>query len=171
MTIAAPEQTEFAPYYMTYVGKVPAGDIRQLLAAQAKDATAALSKISDERSLYRYAPDKWSIRQMIHHVNDAERVFSFRAMWFARNLGPELPSYDQDIAVAAANSDARHWQDIIQEFDAIRSASLAFFNSLPDDAWQRRGIASGNPVTVRALAYIMCGHMAHHLQILRERYS
>ena len=170
MTIAAPDQTEFAPYYKTYVSKVPAGDIRQLLETQAKEATQVLSRISDQRSLYRYAPDKWSIRQMVHHVNDAERVFSFRAMWFARNLGPELPSYDQDIAVSAANSDAVRWQDIIQEFGAIRSASLAFFNSLPEDAWLRRGIASGNPVTVRALAYIVCGHLAHHLQILRERY-
>ena len=169
-TIAVPDETEYAPYYLTYVSKVPAGDVRQLLEKQARDAKAVFSAISDERSLHRYAPGKWSIREMIHHVNDAERVFTHRALWFARGLGPELPSYDQDIAATVANANATPWPAIVEEYGAIRAASLALFRSLPDDAWERRGVASGNPVTVRALAYIVCGHTAHHLQILKERY-
>jgi hypothetical protein len=170
MSVSAPDRTEAAPYYFTYIDKVPAGDILDVLQAQASETIAALSAISEDRSLYRYAPDKWSIREMIHHVNDAERVFSFRALWFARELGPELASYDQDIAVAAAGADQRSWQSIIEEFRAIRAASVALFKTLPDEAWQRHGVASGNPVTVRALAYIVAGHTAHHMQVLRERY-
>lgn len=171
MSVTAPDQTEFAPYYLTYVSKVPLGDIREVLESQAAQAVAALRAISEERSLYRYAPDKWSIRESIHHLNDAERVFAYRALWFARGLGAELPSYDQEVGVRAAGSDTRSWQSIVDEFSAIRAATIALFKSLPDDAWQRRGVASGNPVTVRALAYIIAGHTEHHLRLLKEKYS
>ena len=171
MSVAAPDRTEAAPYYFTYIDKVPAGDIRTVLETQASETVAALSAISEDRSRYRYAPDKWSIREMIHHVNDAERVFAFRALWFARQLGPELPSYDQDVAVTTGDADQRSWQSIVEEFAAVRAASVALFTTLPDEAWQRHGVASGNPVTVRALAYIVAGHTAHHMQILKERYG
>lgn len=170
-TVAAPDQTEFAPYYMTYVSKVPPGDIRDVLESQATQAIAAFRAITEERSLYRYAPEKWSIRESIHHLIDAERVFAYRALWFARQLGAELPSYDQEVGVRSAGSDKRSWQSIVAEFSAVRAATVALFKSLPDDAWQRQGVASGNPVTVRALAYIIAGHTAHHMQILRERYA
>lgn len=171
MPVTAPDRTEAAPYYFTYIDKVPAGDIRAVLEAQGPETIAALSAISEDRSLYRYAPDKWSIREMIHHVNDAERVFAFRALWFARELGAELPSYDQDIAVATGGADRRSWKSIVEEFGAIRAASVALFKTLPDEAWPRHGVASGNPVTVRALAHIIVGHAEHHMRILRERYA
>jgi hypothetical protein len=170
MPVTAPDRTEAAPYYFTYIDKVPAGDICTMLETQASETIAALSAISEDRSLYRYAPDKWSIRQMIHHVNDGERVFAFRAMWFARTLGAELPSFEQDIAVTTGGAEQRSWQSIVLEFAAVRAASIAFFKTLPDEAWPRHGVASGNPVTVRALAYIIAGHAAHHMQILKERY-
>jgi hypothetical protein len=103
-------------------------------------------------------------------VNDAERVFVFRALWFARGFDSPLPSFDQNVAVSTAYSDERSWQSHVDEFRAIRAATLAFFENLPDDAWMRRGVASGNAVTVRALAYIVAGHVAHHMKILHERY-
>ena len=134
------------------------------------ETAAFLRGISDERSLHRYASDKWSIRQVVGHLNDAERVFAFRAFWFARGFDSSLPSFDQDIAVTSAGSDARAWPSLIDEFQAVRAASLSLFNNLPAEAWMRRGTASGNPFTVRALAYIVAGHVAHHVGILRERY-
>ena len=170
MSAAAPDRTEAAPYYFTYIDKVPPGDIRTILETQGAETIATLSAISEDRSLHRYAPGKWSIRELVHHVNDSERVFAFRALWFARELGAELPSFDQDIGVAAGGADQRSWKSIVEEFRAVRAASVTLFNTLPDEAWQRHGVASGNPVTVRALAYIVAGHTAHHMQILRERY-
>jgi hypothetical protein len=170
MTITAPDRTEAATYYFTYIDKVPAGDIRDVIEAQGPETLAVLRGITDERSQYRYAPDKWSIREMVHHVNDAERVFAFRALWFSRGFETELPSFDQDVAVATAGADRRSWQSIVDEFAAIRAASATLFRTLPDEAWTRHGVASGNPVTVRALAFIVAGHVAHHLQVLKERY-
>jgi hypothetical protein len=171
MTITAPDRTEAAEYYFTYIDKVPAGDIRDVIEAQGPETLALLRGITDERCRYRYAPDKWSIREMVHHVNDAERVFAFRAFWFARGFETEMPSFDQDVAVAAAGADHRSWQSIVDEFAAVRAASVTLFRTMPDEAWRRQGVASGNPVTVRALAYIVAGHVTHHLQVLRERYE
>jgi hypothetical protein len=169
-TMTIPERTEAADYYFTYIDKVGRGDICETLEAQMGETAAFLRGISDERSLHRYAPDKWSIRQVVGHLNDAERVFAFRAFWFARGFDSSLPSFDQDIAVTSAGSDARAWPSLIDEFQAVRAASLSLFNNLPAEAWMRRGTASGNPFTVRALAYIVAGHVAHHVGILRERY-
>jgi hypothetical protein len=169
-TMTTPERTEAADYYFTYIDKVGRGDICAILEAQMGETAAFLRGISDERSLHRYASDKWSIRQVVGHLNDAERVFAFRAFWFARGFDSSLPSFDQDIAVTSAGSDARAWPSLIDEFQAVRAASLSLFNNLPAEAWMRRGTASGNPFTVRALAYIVAGHVAHHVGILRERY-
>lgn len=171
VTATAPDRTEAAPYFFTYIDKVPAGDIRAILETQWREAVATLSAISEDRSLHRYAPGKWSIRESFHHVNDAERVFAYRALWFARELGPELPSFDQDVAVRNAGADMRSWKSIVDEFSAIRSTSVTLFNTLPDEAWQRRGVASGNPISVRALAYIVAGHTEHHLRVLKEKYA
>jgi DinB family protein len=171
MTMTAmPDRTEAAEYYFTYINQVRQGDICAILEAQADETVVFLRTISDERSLHRYAPDKWTIRQTIGHVNDAERVFLFRAFWFARSFDTHLPSFDQNVAVLTAGSDERSWASHIQEFQTIRAATLSFFKNLPEDAWMRRGVASGNPFTVRALAYIVAGHVAHHVAIVRERY-
>jgi hypothetical protein len=126
--------------------------------------------VSEEQSLHRYAPDKWSIRQVLGHLNDTERLFVFRALWFARGFDTPLPSFDQNVAMRASGADQRSWASHVEEFRAVRSSTLTFFDQLPADAWQRRGIASDNPFTVRALAFIAAGHVAHHIRILRERY-
>jgi len=137
---------------------------------QLEEAIDFLSEISEEQSLHRYAPEKWSMRELLGHVNDTERVFMFRALWFARGFQDPLPSFDQDIGFQAAGSDKVSWASHVDEFRAVRSSTLAFFRNLPSDAWLRSGIASDNSVTVRALAYITAGHVSHHLAILRERY-
>jgi hypothetical protein len=103
-------------------------------------------------------------------VNDTERLFTFRAFWFARGFTSPLPSFEQDVANLAAAADRRSWRGLIEEFSAVRGATIAFYDALPDEAWLRRGIASGNPFTVRALAFLSVGHVSHHLRILRARY-
>jgi uncharacterized damage-inducible protein DinB len=169
-TVTRPDRTEAAPYYFTYIDQVPAGEIGDILASQSEETQALLLDISEEQSLIRYAPDKWSIRQVLNHINDTERLFVFRAMWFARGFDSALPSFDQNVAISTAGADERPWRRHVDEFRVVRAATAAFFQDLPADAWMRRGIASGNPFTVRALAYLAAGHVSHHVKILRERY-
>ena len=168
--IAAPDRTEAADYYYTYIDQVSAGDIRVTLEAQLDSTLAILGAISEPQSLHRYAADKWSIRQLLSHVNDTERVFTFRALWFARGFEDSLPSFDQNVAIARADADERSWASHVSEFQAVRKATLALFQHLPPAAWNARGVASGHPVSVRALAYITAGHVAHHVRLLQERY-
>jgi len=168
--IGIPERSEAGEYYFKYIGRIASGDILSVLDSQLEDTTAFLRGISEAKSLFRYAPDKWSIRQVWSHVNDCERVFAGRGFWFARGLDGALPSFDQDVAAASARADAVEWARHVEEFRNLRLATVAFFRGLPAEAWKRTGIASGNPVSVRALAYIVAGHVDHHVAILRERY-
>ena len=171
MTIATvPDRTEAAEGYFTYINQVAGNDICEILDTQLTETLALLHGISDEQSLHRYAADKWSIREVVSHLNDTERVFVLRAVWFARGLDSPLPKFDQNIAISAAGADERSWSSHIDEFRAVRVATSAFFRNLPADAWARRGVASGKPFTVRALAFISAGHVTHHLKIVRERY-
>ena len=165
-----PKPDEAAPYYLTYINRVSDGDILKLLESQLRDTTNLFEGISEEKSLLRYAPEKWSIRQVLNHVNDTERVFAFRAFWFTRGFSDSLPSFDQNIGAVAARADEYSWADHVQEFQRIRATTLALFRNLPSEAWARSGVASGMSVTVNALAYIIAGHFAHHMAILRERY-
>jgi len=165
-----PDKSEAAAYYFRYIDRVPPGDVVAYLDAQLTEVLAVLHRISEERSLHRYAQDKWSIRQLWNHVTDTERVFLFRALWFARGFSEGLPSFEQEPAAAAAGADAVPWVGHVEEFRAVRQATVAFFRNLPEEAWGRRGVASGNPVTVRALAYIAAGHADHHASVLSERY-
>jgi hypothetical protein len=168
--LGRPEPNEAAAYYSSYIDRVTSDDIVAVLGRQLEETIPFLSGITEEQSLHRYAPEKWSMRELLGHINDTERVFMFRALWFARGFQDPLPSFDQEFGFTAAESDSVSWASHIEEFRAIRSATLAFFRNLPADAWLRSGIASDNSVTVRALAYIVAGHVAHHLAILRDRY-
>lgn len=165
-----PGHDEAAPYYFTYIDRVASADIVAVLANQMEEVPAFLSQISEEKSLHRYAPDKWSIRQVLNHVNDTERAFAFRALWFARGFSEPLASFDQNVAANEARADDCSWASHVADFRDIRRATLSFFRNLPQEAWSRKGVASGNPVTVRALAYIIAGHVSHHIAILQERY-
>ena len=170
LTTTAPDRSEAAEYYFTYINQVPPGDIIQILDAQAQEYVALLTGISDEHSLHRYEEGKWSIREVAAHINDTERLFCSRAFWFARGFDSPLPSFDQNVAMATCGADARSLASHIDEFRAIRSATLTLFGNLPEEAWLRRGVASGNPFTVRALAFMAAGHVVHHSKILQERY-
>jgi DinB family protein len=172
MTIPGrPQHGEAAPYYSRYIDRIASDDVLAVLEAQRGETTALLGGISEARSAYRYAPDKWSIREVVSHVNDTERVFLSRAFWFARSFDSPLPDFDQTICSQAARADDVPWPRHVEEFGAIRAGTLAFFKNLPAEAWARTGVASGNSFTVRALAYIVAGHVAHHVAVLKERYS
>lgn len=165
-----PGRDEAADYYFTYIDQVPAGDIVEVLATQMDEALGVMGGVTDRGSRHRYAADKWTIAQVVAHINDTERVFVYRALWFARECEGPLPSFDQNVAMPSSGADDRPWGSHIDEFRAVRTATVALFRHMPPDAWARRGVASGHPVTVRALAYITAGHVAHHVRILRERY-
>jgi DinB family protein len=169
--VGRPERSEAAPYYFGYIDRIDSDDILSVLDSQLEPTLKLAGTISDERSLYRYAADKWSIRELLAHVNDTERLFVFRAFWFARGFDSSLPSFDQNIAATAVAADRIPWERHVEEFRVVRLATLAFFRNLPDDAWMRKGIASDNTFTVRALAYLAAGHLAHHLVVLSERYG
>jgi uncharacterized damage-inducible protein DinB len=161
---------EVAAYYFSYIDQVPGDDPLHAIETQLDEYQTVLSAITEEKSLYRYAPGKWSIRQVLNHLSDTERVFAFRALWFARGFDSPLPSYEQEIAAAGARADTVCWAAHVEEFKRIRLATLSLFRNLPDEAWMRSGIASGNPFTVRALAFLTAGHVTHHFRILREKY-
>lgn len=165
--LGIPQRNEAAPYYFTYIDQVSNDNIVVELETQLDQTLGFLRGISEEKSLNRYAPDKWSIRQVLSHINDTERVLVFRALWFARGFDSPLPSFDQNVC---AGADDFPWPSHLDEFRVVRLATLAFFRNLPADAWMRSGIASENPFTVRALAYIAAGHVTHHMSIIQQRY-
>ena len=166
----APDRTEASEYYFRYIDQVAPGDICEVLAAQGTEVLALSRGVTEERSQFRYQPGKWSLRQVLSHINDTERLFAMRAFWFARGHEAPLPSFDQDVAIAVAGADERSWASHVAEFEAVRAATRTLFENLPADAWSRRGTASGFPFSVKALAYITAGHVTHHLKIVREKY-
>lgn len=168
--IGRPNSNEAMSYYFKYIDLVTSDDIVGVLETQLDESLGFLQGISEEKSLHRYGPDKWSIREVINHVSDTERVFAFRALWFGRGFDSPLPSFDEKISAASAQADEVSWAGHLEELRGVRLATLALFRHLPAEAWTRTGVASGNPVSVRALAYITAGHLAHHLGIVRERY-
>lgn len=165
-----PQPNEAASYYFKYIDLITSDDIVPAMRAQMDETVRFLKGISEEKSLEAYAPGKWTIRELWNHVNDGERLFAFRAFWFARGFQDALPSFEQDLAVLAARANNTSWKRLIEEFKALRSSTISFFETLPAEAWTRGGVASDNPVSVRALAYIIAGHVAHHTQVLKEKY-
>lgn len=168
--IARPGTDEYAPYYGTYIGKVPDGDLRAMLASQLAETLALIRSIPESRGGHRYAPDKWSIKGVLGHLADSERIFSYRALRIGRGDTTPLPGFEQDDYVPMGNFDARTLRDLADELAAVRQATIHLFAHLDHAAFERRGTASGNPVSVRALAYIIAGHELHHVGILKTRY-
>lgn len=165
-----PAESEYAPYYHTYVGKVPEGNIIDILKRQIEETMRLLAGIPAAKADYRYAPGKWSIKEVIGHLSDSERVFTYRALRFSRNDKTPLPSFEQVDFVKYANFERRALQDLAEEFRLVRAASIALFQSFDEEMHLRTGIASGYEFTVRALPFIVAGHELHHLGILRKRY-
>ncbi len=165
-----PQPDEVAPYFFTYINQVAGDKPFEVIKNQLEDCQQFFSTISEERSQHRYASGKWSIREVLNHITDTERAFVFRALWFARGFETPLPSYDQEISATGANAHAISWAAHVEEFLHVRLATISFFQNLPAAAWIRKGTAGDNPFTVRALAFIIPGHVTHHLKILQERY-
>ncbi len=165
-----PHDAEAAPYYFNYINQVSGDDPLGAVTSQLGESLALFSDVAEDSSLFRYAPEKWSIRQVLNHVTDTERAFAFRALWFARGFETPLPSYDQEIAASGAAADRISWADHIEEFRRVRLSTISLFSNLPPEAWTRSGVASDHRFTVRALAFIIAGHLTHHVTVLRQRY-
>jgi hypothetical protein len=165
-----PSRDETVEYYFPYIDLVPDGDIRVILDDQRQETLSFLESIPEARATHRYAPDKWSVGEVLGHINDCERLYTMRAFWFARSMDAALPSFHSDLAVKTSQSAERPWSTHVAEFAAIRASTAAFFRYLPREAWLVRGVASDYPFSVRALAYIAAGHVIHHTRILKERY-
>lgn len=165
-----PDNTEYAPYFERYVGRVPDGDIRDFLFGQLTEFGGLIGTIGEDRAAYRYAEGKWSVKQVVGHIIDTERIFGYRALAIARGDKTPLPSFDQDAYVAGAGFDSRTMIDIAVEFTTLRQSSIRLFGSFDKEAWLRRGLAGDNEATVRAIAWIIVGHLIHHRDVLLERY-
>lgn len=165
-----PDPGEYNAYYDRYVALVPPGDIIALLTVQLDDTIALLRDLSEEQALHTYAPGKWSIKEVLGHIMDAERIFMGRALRFARGDATPLPSFDENAYTPAGAFNARPLASLISEFTAVRRATVALLAGLSADAWERKGTASNHPVSVRGLAWITAGHELHHRMILTQRY-
>jgi len=168
--IAAPDPSEYAPYYGRYIKLVGGSDVVAALEDQPRETLVLFSTLTEQQGDYRYAPDKWNIKEMLGHIIDAERVFSYRALRFARNDSTPLASFEQDDYVRSGNFGNLRLADLIEEFVSVRRATVWLFRTLSPEAWMRRGVASDNPVSVRAVAYIIAGHELHHRTVLKEKY-
>jgi hypothetical protein len=168
--IGRPEAGEYAPYYERYIALVQEGDIRVTLDAQRREMLLLLSGKDEDDGNFRYAPDKWNTKEVLGHVCDAERVFAYRALRIARGDETPLASFEQDGYVKNGPFAKIALEDVVEDYIAVRRATLVLLRNLDEKAWSRRGTASNNPVTVRALAYMIAGHELHHRKILEEKY-
>jgi hypothetical protein len=168
--IEAPAESEYAPFYKGYVSLVPEADALAVLEAQPAEIDRVAASVAPERETFRYAEGKWSIRELLGHVGDGERVFGHRAFCIARGEAQSLPGFDEKAYLAQAGYDRVPLRDLAGDFRALRDANLRLFRRLDEAAWLRLGSANGSPVSVRALARIMAGHVRHHLGVLRSRY-
>lgn len=165
-----PHENEYAPYYGRYISLISEGDFFLLLNKHFDETLEFLRNLTETQAGTRYEPGKWSIKEVLGHVIDNERIMSYRALRIARGDATPLPGYEQDDYVRAANFDSRTLADILAEFQTVRAATMALFRGLDEKALGRRGTASNLSVTVRALAYIIAGHERHHINILRTKY-
>jgi hypothetical protein len=166
-----PETGEFPPAHAGYVARIAdEEDVLAVLTAQLTEVPDFLRRIPSSRGDHRYASGKWSTKEVVGHLSDAERIFAYRALRFARGDTTGLPGFDENAYVPEMRAEVRTLEDFVAEWTNVRRATLALFDHLPSDAWHRTGTAGGKPVSVRALAYIIAGHTRHHLEVLEERY-
>jgi hypothetical protein len=170
MLIARPDQTEYAPFFAGYISQVPDGDVLSLLSTQVEETAALLAGATEAQAVHRYAPGKWSVKEVIGHVADSERVFAYRALRFARNDRTPLPGFDENLFAAEANHHARPLSEILDELRLVRRATVALYRSFTAEMIARRGVSNEKELTVRAILYITAGHERHHVGILKERY-
>lgn len=168
---ARPGPGDFAGHWEPYLRRVPVGGICAYLVEQADECRRLLAGVDEDVGAHRYAPGKWSVKQVLGHMADAERIFSYRALRIGRGDATPLPAFVEEAYAAASGSDSRTVASLAEELQAVRKASVALFRGLPPEAWTRRGRVANGTVTVLALAYIIGGHTAHHLEVLRDRYG
>jgi uncharacterized damage-inducible protein DinB len=171
VSIALPETDEVPSGFRGYIAKVSDRDLGDQLTDQLREVEQLFEQITDQDALARYAEGKWSIKEILGHLSDVERIFTYRLLRISRGDATPLPGFDENAYVPAARSDERPLPMLLTEFRAVRLSTIALLEGLPAEAWARWGETSGNPVTARALAYIIVGHVAHHLGVLRDRYS
>jgi hypothetical protein len=168
--LGRPAASEYAPYYDRYISLVPGDDIVVALEQQLSTTMALLSGKSEADGDFRYAPDKWKVKEVLGHMSDTERIFAYRALRIARNDGTPMEWYEQDDYVRSGPFARVRLLELVNEFRDVRHATLSLLRLLDGEAWARRGIANKNEVSVRALAYTIAGHELHHRRILEERY-
>ena len=166
-----PDPSEYAPYFQRYLALVPEDDILTALEKQMNETAALLRGVGEERAAHRYAPGKWTIKQVVGHMGDTERILAFRALAISRGETNPLPGFDEDSYVRGADFDSWPYADLVDSLGVVRRANIMMFRHLAPEAWERRGVANENPTSVRGLAYTILGHERHHLGVLRERYG
>ena len=171
LALPRPGADESAPFYHGYIAKVPGEQIGMYLVHQLDQVERLLGPLEESAARSRYAPDKWSVKELLGHLCDAERIFAYRLLRIARGDTTPLPGFDENAYVPPAEFDTRPLPGLVREFRAVRESTIALVEGLPAAAWERRGQASGKTVTTRAIAYVMVGHVSHHLGVLRERYG
>jgi uncharacterized damage-inducible protein DinB len=170
LSIAPPDASEYAPYYGRYTSLVKSDNIIGTLRQQLAETVSLFSGVNEEKGGFRYAPGKWSVKEMLGHMIDAERIFAYRVLRIARNDKTPIEGFEQDDYIPYGQFDGRSMAELLNEFTLVRNSNLALMSSLDRDAWMRRGTASGKEVSVRALAFIMAGHELHHGNVFREKY-
>lgn len=170
-SVGRPEPDEIPSHYVGYIQRVPEPDPVMACASQIEETAAVLRGLSDTDAIYRYARGKWSIKEVVGHLADTERIMSYRALRIARGDATPLASFDENAYVPVARFDGRSLADLVGELRTVRAATLALLRTFDEEAWQRRGTASGKPVSVRALGFMIPGHERHHVEILKTRYG
>lgn len=171
IVIARPSAGEFAESTGAYIARVPGDDVWPVLVAQVGEVDRLLGLLPEERALHRYAPGKWSVKEIVGHLSDAERIYAYRALRFGRDDATPLPGFEENLYVPAGRFNLRPMAELLDEWRTVRAATLSLYRGFDGQALLRRGVANGNPISVRALAWVAAGHTLHHLGVLRERYG
>ena len=171
MISGQPLESEYAPYYQSYISQVSEVEILPVLRSQLDALDVLLGRVTPERETYRYAEGKWSIREIVGHLIDGERVFGYRAFAIARGDRNNMPGFDQNEYILTSPYDRLDLEDLLSEFRLVRLSNIAMFRTLDEESWLRIGTANENQVSVRALAFVMAGHVRHHMAVLRDKYE
>ncbi len=169
-TATRPATSEHIPYYSRYIELVSGNDVMSALKSQLGETITFLKRITDEKSLSRYEPGKWSVREVLGHMIDTERIFAYRALRIARGDGTPLAGFEQDDYIKGASFDKIAWSALIEEFELVRRANILMFSGLTEEAWKRSGVTNNAAITVRAIAWIIAGHELHHRKVIAEKY-
>jgi hypothetical protein len=165
-----PDREEYSPYFEQYISQVPEGDYISFLHRQLDAIVALFSQVSDEQGLSRYAPGKWSLKEVLGHMTDTERVMSYRLLRIARGDTTNLPGFDQDLFISNASFDEVPIEDLLHDFQIVRQATFSLLKTISEAAWVRKGNANNYEISARAIAYVIAGHAQHHFGVIQERY-